>query len=182
MLVSTDSSSASKLLNAIGTLTSGIGAILTAAAAISGVATWKKQITYGKYIDLIWKAQVACQNVSLNGMAYYVASATPRPTAEHVLQAYERTRSTAPTSRANTERFLVDLVHACQHLDKLVTKTELNWTVRANRLRHSFITMANDFDANNPDHNSQNRKYYSEVFDSVKSLENDLDELESQYK
>jgi len=42
--------------------------------------------------------------------------------------------------------------------------------------------MANDFDANSPDHNSQNTHYYSEVFDSVKSLENDLEELESQYK
>jgi len=183
ILISDDDSSALTVLGGIGNLTSGVGAILTAAAALSGVATWKKQITYGKYIEFIWKSKIACQNVESNWMAYFVASATPRPTTTEprLIEAYERTISTAPNSRKNTEHYLVELVQACQYLDSLVTKTDLNWTIRANRLRHGFLGLANEFDSSNPDENAQKTDQSSKIFEMLSSIKNDLEQLEAQY-
>jgi len=181
MLVASDNKSVSDILNSIGSFTSGVGTLLATAAAISGLATWKKQITYGKHLELIWKAQVACQNVFLNVMAYFAASATPRPTAGNVIEAYERTRSMALLSRRSSEQYLGELVLACQHLDSLVTKTELTWTIRANRLNHSFASMANEFDARTPEQNSHNAQYFSDIYNSLESLKKDLEDLELRY-
>lgn len=182
MLVHGDKGSISEILSGIGNVTSGVASVMAAAAALSGLATWKRQIVYGKYIDLIWKAQLACQAVRVYEMSYFIASATPKPTVEHLMQQYEAQRKHAPLMRKETERSLIDLINACQKIDQLVTKSNVAWTVRANRLNFNFMKMANEFDSHDPDYNSVHSDLRVEVYGSIESLMLDLNDLEAQYK
>lgn len=61
-------------LGAFGSFLSGIGTIIAAVAAAIGVDNWVKQLTFGKYFEVIWNAKVAIRKVHSSEMDWYIAN------------------------------------------------------------------------------------------------------------
>ncbi|WP_370554248.1 hypothetical protein [Edwardsiella tarda] len=162
-------------LDRLGSYLSGIGTVVAAVAAVYGVNGWVKQLTHGKYLDIIWEAKVNLRKVYLSKNSWY----------GHAKIAATKFNSKLD-EEANEHWYKLD--NACKNLstsfssiDQIIVRDDFKWQNQATELHH-LLNDINNFlkkliiisDKPEQELNEKNKLFHC-YYDSFL---NQLDELE----
>lgn len=104
------------ILDHVGSFLGGVAGLIAAVIAAFGFNIWKRQITHGKYLTLIWEAMVATQRLETH-MALLSLNLVFRH--QHANQYFSEA---VETDRAVAEKLFATLREACSAIDVIAAR------------------------------------------------------------
>ncbi|WP_152412272.1 hypothetical protein [Edwardsiella tarda] len=164
-------------LDRLGSYLSGIGTVVAAVAAVYGINGWVKQLTHGKYLDIIWEAKINLRKVYLSKNSWY---------------GYAKIAATKCNSKLDNEanEYWDKLDSACKSLstsfssiDQIIVRDDFKWQNQATDL-HRLLKDTNNLlkELITSDESEQKLHEKNKLFHCYyNSLLNQLDELEKKH-